>query len=219
MPTPRRLTGTPKDGLAEFRSFAKDVRSLWGIAIGGPVILPVLAAFADIAPPWPKQPSVIAAALMLLTLLVTYFCFTRLDRISNAPKILILSAGIAVFALIAYLALLNTFVFAVPTTGEKIVLGCGFTSNAQLVANKFGFALGGDCPGDDYVNLLSNAQYNSYEIWKKWSLTAITIMLFGLWALFFVGITICLGTFVISQKPVRRSKTRALNPTQPPSGA
>jgi hypothetical protein len=94
-----------------------------------------------------------------------------------------------VIAIIGYLALLDTFVFAVPTTGDKIVLGCGFTNNAQVVADKFGFASGGDCPGDNYVNLLSNAQYNSYEIWKKWSLTGITMTLFALWALFFVSIT------------------------------
>jgi hypothetical protein len=205
-------TITVKSGQARFTAFAKDFRSLWGVALGGPVILPVLATFANIAPPWPNQPSVVAAVFVVLTLLITYYRFTGVERHGVRPRTFILAAGSAVITVIAYLALLNTFVFTVPTTGEKIVLGCGFTHNAQLVAERFGFAFGGNCPGDDYVNLLASAQYNSYEIWGKWSLTAVTISLFALWVLIFASITACVGTFVISRTSAGESRRLAAAP-------
>jgi len=90
------------------------------------------------------------------------------------------------------------FVFEIPTNGERVVLGCGYTDNAIAVSKMLGSTSGGSCPGN-YENMLAGAQYNSYEIWRRESIMGMSLTLLLFWFSFFMMFSVFLGWFVISQ--------------------
>jgi hypothetical protein len=198
-----------------FKTFLKDIQSLWAIVIGGPILLPFVVTFSGIAPPWPPNEPKITSAILLLTLIATYSVSTEISSKSGGRK-MILCAVSAVAALMAYLFLLNVFTFVIPTNGERTVVGCGFTHNAALVAKRLGVASEGSCPGQ-YENMLAGASYNSYEIWPQWSLAAISALLFVLWETFFINIGICSAIFVLSHRASKGFRSRRRAPPRPKS--
>src|ERR1051326_2977789 len=140
------MYSTKKDegSLRSFHAFLKDVRSLWALVFSGPVILPFIAAFAGIEPPWPKQIAPITAVVVLLVLVLTYQR-TLHNTSPNVNGRLLIFAVIVFVCLTVHLGLANLFIFTIPTNGERIVLGCGFTRNAVLVAKQIGVSAGEMC--------------------------------------------------------------------------
>lgn len=152
----------PLDG---FRTFLKDVKSVWSLTFSGPVILPFVAAFAGIAPPWPKHIESVTAAVALIALILAYTTRIR----ANSARLMVWLAFAVVTSLLLYLAWFNLFTYKLPTNGEVVILGCGLTYEAILVANEIGIKMGWGCPGN-FQAVLSTAQYDSWVIWSNFLL-------------------------------------------------
>jgi hypothetical protein len=114
--------------------------------------------------------SVITAGSLSIYLL---FVFQFRSAVPAQPKggltigLLILCAALT---LGGYLFLFERFTFELPTTSERVALGCGFTSEARLVASALLINTEGECPGH-FEDLLEKSQYNSHQIWTKRSLS------------------------------------------------
>jgi hypothetical protein len=158
------------------------------------------------APPWPHNVSVITAGCLSIYLL---FVFQFRSAAPAQPKggvtISLLIAG-AVLTLAAYLFLFERFTFELPTTSERVALGCGFTSEARVVAGALLINTEGECPGH-FEDLLEKSQYDSHQIWTKRSLSIIKLSLAALWSGFFVCLTVVVG------QRIRLLQARAVEPT------
>ena len=118
---------------------------------------------------------------------------------------IVLAAVLAVTGA-TYLILFERFTFELPTTGGRIVVGCGFTSEAADVAAKSLIDTAGDCPGH-YEELLEKAQYEAHFIWTKRSIAAVRLALAGLWSVWFACFTgLALAVIARARRPapVRR---------------
>jgi hypothetical protein len=176
---------------------------LYGLLV---LVSPVVVSFG-FAPPWPHS-----AAAMTAGCLGLYLLFVFQFRASARPKrggkhvtILLLAGACLSFA--GYLLIFERFTFELPTTGERIVVGCGFTSEARLVAQTLLINTEGECPGH-FEDLLEKSQYDAHQIWTKSSLEATRLSLVCLWSGFFA----CLG--VIVGKRIRVLQVRALEPPE-----
>jgi len=158
-------------------------------------------------PPWPHSAAVMTAGCLGLYLLFV-FQFRASAPAQRAGRFItiMLLAG-ACLSLAAYLFLFERFTFELPTTGERIVVGCGFTTEGRLVAQTLLINTEGECPGH-FEDLLEKSQYDAHQIWKKSSLEMTRLSLAGLWAGFFA----CLGALV--GKRIRVLQVRAVEPPE-----
>jgi hypothetical protein len=158
-------------------------------------------------PPWPHSAAVITAGCLGLYLLFV-FQFRASAAVKQAGRFvtIMLLAG-AFLSLLGYFFLFERFTFELPTTGERIVVGCGFTDEGRLVAQALLMNTQGECPGH-FEDLLEKSQYDAHQIWKKSSLELVRLSLAGLWAGFFA----CLGALV--GKRIRVLQVRAVEPPE-----
>jgi hypothetical protein len=180
------------------------VRSfLYGLLL---LLSPVVSSLG-FTPPWPHSVAVMTAGCLGLYLLFV-FQFRASVPVHRAGRFItiMLLAG-ACISLAAYLVIFERFTFELPTTSERIVVGCGFTPEARLVAQSLLITTDGECPGH-FEDLLEKSQYDAHQIWKKSSLEMTRLSLAGLWTAFFA----CLGTLV--GKRIRVLQVRALEPPE-----
>jgi hypothetical protein len=168
------------------------------------LLSPALGALG-FSPPWPQNASVITAGGLSVYLLFVFQFRSpspaqRKGRLKNG--LLILGAGLS---LAGYLFLFERFTFELPTTSERVVVGCGFTSEARLVAGALLMNTQGECPGH-FEDLLEKSQYDSHQIWTKKSLSLIKLSLAGLWSGFFVCLAVVVGD------RIRILQARAIEP-------
>jgi hypothetical protein len=181
--------------------------SVRGFLYGLLVLVSPVVVSIGFSPPWPHSAAVITAGCLGL-----YLLFVFQFRASTAVKkaggfiTIMLLAG-ACFSLAGYLLIFERFTFELPTTGERIVVGCGFTDEGRLVAQSLLINTQGECPGH-FEDLLEKSQYDAHQIWKKSSLEMTRLSLAALWAGFFA----CLGALV--GKRIRVLQVRALEPPE-----
>jgi hypothetical protein len=176
---------------------------LYGILV---LVSPVVVSIG-FSPPWPHSAAVITAGCLGLYLLFV-FQFRAGTPLKRAGRfITIMLLGGASISLAGYLLIFERFTFELPTTGERIVVGCGFTDEGRLVAQSLLINTQGECPGH-FEDLLEKSQYDAHQIWKKSSLELIRVSLAGLWAGFFA----CLGALV--GKRIRVLQVRAVEPPE-----
>ena len=185
----------------------RNSESVRGFLYGLLVIASPVVASLGFAPPWPHSAAVMTAGCLALYLLFV-FQFRATNPAKRAGRFITILLLAGAFASLAgYLVVFERFTFELPTTGERIVVGCGFTPEARVVAQTLLISTGGECPGH-FEDLLEKSQYDAHQIWTKSSLEATRLSLAGLWAGFFA----CLGALV--GKRIRVLQVRAIEPPE-----
>jgi TIR domain len=181
--------------------------SVRGFLYGLLLLLSPVVSSLGFTPPWPHSVAVMTAGCLGLYLLFVFQfrASAAVQRTSRSVTIVLLVG--ACLSLAGYLFIFERFTFELPTTEERIVVGCGFTPEARLVAQSLLITTDGECPGH-FEDLLEKSQYDAHQIWKKSSLAMTRLSLAGLWAVFFA----CLGTMV--GKRIRVLQVRAFEPPE-----
>lgn len=169
------------------------------VVAGGASLSPIILAFAGISPPWPPDIIKISTVIALFLAMANYHALMR-GRSTSVRWRLNLSVIVVCLAFPIYLVVLKLFTFKIPTTGEVVILGCGYTENARLVATARHFDDGPGCPGS-FERMLEGAQYNPYEIWGKLSLGIIPMIIVVLWLFVVAGIVIGMTSFAAPGPP------------------
>ena len=184
-------------GMDDFRAVVKEFRSTLLLAVGGSSLLPIVARFAKVDPPWPEG---IALITSVATLIVIIFVFQFLwKRAKRAVDRAMLWGGVLiVVAGLAYFTLFEMFVFRIPTTGELGTAGCGWTTNARDIATRFLADPNDGCPGN-YRLLLEAAEYEASQLWRPQSLTLVKMSIFTSWIALFAGLSLVTAAFVTYQ--------------------
>ncbi len=185
----------------------RNTESVRGFLYGLLVLVSPVVVSIGFSPPWPHSAAVITAGCLGLYLLFVFQfrASTPVKRAGRSITIMLLAGGCLCLA--GYLLLFERFTFELPTTGERIVVGCGFTDEGRLVAQTLLMNTQGECPGH-FEDLLEKSQYDAHQIWKKSSLEMMRFSLAGLWAGFFG----CLGALV--GKRIRVLQVRAIEPPE-----
>ena len=187
--------------LDDFKGFLDDFKGVGAWALSAAIALPVLAALAGVAPPWPRGAATLTALLEIVTLILIYHWVSRLSRAGLSSLFRRLAPVMALF-LVAYLVLFSMFVFTLPTNGEPVVKGFACTPNAAALAERFGDA----CPflGRD---ALAAATYEVDRLWTIASITLVRLALFVTWLGFFLSFVAFVAAFVVHAR-----KRRAASP-------
>jgi hypothetical protein len=193
--------GPGKSGLTDFKEMLSDFRSVTTYAVGGAGTVPIVAAMIGIAPPWPPGIGPLTSILVVICLVILYQSLHDVTA-RRVTVYIAVSAVIALLSVTIYLGLRDIFTFKLPTTGEQIVIGCGYTRDALQVARQLQLEIGEGCPGQ-FQYLLSTASFDNYRIWTASSLLAVKITLFMSWLLFFFGMTASIGVFIVDQRSRR----------------
>ena len=188
-------------GLQDFKKVLKEFKSLsvWGA--GSSALLPFIASFLSVIPPWPSQLSVITAAVQLITLIVVYQGFSDDSRkISRSIRPF---AFVGLVVLLGYIALFSMFTIYVPQAHRAIVVGYECTTSAASIFRD-------RCPFLT-VDDLAGAAYDEFLLWTKSSITVMRVVLVGAWLALFILFASILGQFLIiqmhsSKRPVRRGR-------------
>lgn len=183
--------------LDEFFKLLDDYKKTLAWALGSSAILPMVASFAGLAPIWPPASPLLTS---LFTLIAIVFSFQFLRRAAkrrvNAAMIRAL-VGLVVF-LIVYLILFDMFTYTLPTTGEIVHVGCGWSEMSQEVTDIYGIDRNGGCPGN-YERIFASSSYNNTLVWNRAGLTGVKMGLALTWFGFFVSVSILLGAFLVFQ--------------------
>lgn len=186
-----------KSGLDEFREILEAYRQTLTWALGGSAILPLIASFAGLAPIWPPGVPLLTS---LFTLLSIIFCFQffrkRAKKITN--RVMLVSLGFFLVTLVSYLILISVFTFKIPTTGETIYLGCGWSDFTKEIADELLIDVAQGCPGQ-YDRILETSEYESGVVWTKSSVTAVRVFAVMLWLTVFSFLATFIGSFLVYQ--------------------
>ena len=184
-------------GLDQFKIVLKEFRSTMLFAVGGSALLPIMAAFAGLDPPWPKSVAVLTS-LAILVAIIFAFQFLRQRPKRVVDRTMLRGLGLAIVAALIYFTILSLFVFEIPTTGERDYAGCGWTTNAATVASDFLADPADGCPGN-YRKLLESAEYENAVIWTASSIAIIRMAALASWIALFVGISLITAAFITFQ--------------------
>lgn len=173
---------------SEFRRFA-----FWALA--GAFAIPFAGSFIDLAPPWPAAVALLTAVFEVVCLVIVYIFLDRTGK-RTARRVIVSCIPIAALGLGGYLILYSMFVFAIPTTGERVVAGFECTATArEIVTAEFLQS----CP---FLNadVLASANYAADRIWTKPSIALVRLSLFGTWLAFFCAVTTTIATALAHQR-------------------
>jgi hypothetical protein len=176
-------------GIDEFKRVLREFKNLSLWAGASSLIIPFVASFLSIIPPWPSGLNVITSVAQLVTLIVVYQAFsgsrTRITR--NIKTLAFICAGL----LLAYMAIFTTFTIYVPQAHRSIVIGYECSPSAQkLFADRCPFLT---------VDDLATAAYDEFLLWTRISITTTRILLVSLWLSLFICLAMLIGQFLIFQ--------------------
>lgn len=158
---------------------------------GGAAALPMLAAFADLQPPWPPAIAYVSAAMILMAALFAIE-WGRNSKQAFRRRLIIGSALTTIIGLFAYLTLYSLFVEAVPGADVRIIKGYECTREAMLVYSEACPNLGG--------KELRGAAWHAENLWTRESITFIRISLTACWLLFTAGLIGMVGSVVTGRR-------------------
>jgi hypothetical protein len=184
-------------GLSEFKRLLKEFRNLSIWTAGASLLIPFVAQFLSIIPPWPKGLSAITAILELVTLILAYQGFKNdPPKVTRSVRLL---AAASFVILLVYITSFTLFTIYVPIAGRSIVIGYTCLSEAAKV-------FGDRCP---FLNLddLSGVAYDEFLLWTKWSVSIVRTSLVALWLLLFFCLSLLIGQFLVFQMKRRVSRS------------
>lgn len=177
-------------GLDDFKSFLGEFRrmSLW--AAGGSVVLPFIASFVAVIPPWPAGLNVMTGVFQLLALILVFQAYSRIPKVRTTSSIGILFV-LSFVIFIAYIVLFSLFTIYVPEAKRTIVVGYDCLPKARLV-------YGDECP---FLKLddLAAVAYDEFLLWTKPSIAVIRAIFIAFWFLFFICLAALIGKFLVYQ--------------------
>jgi hypothetical protein len=109
-------------GLDDFKRLLKEFRNLSLWASAGSVVLPFVASFIAIIPPWPAGLNIITAVFRLMSLIVVYQIYSRASRRVITRNISVLFVA-GIFLIIVYIVLFSMLTIYVPPAHRSIVVG------------------------------------------------------------------------------------------------
>ena len=188
-------------GLDDFKRLLEEFKGLSVWAAGGSVVLPFIASFISVIPPWPAGLNVMTSIFQLVALIVVYQIYSGSKRATISRNIAALAAMLFVIILI-YLVLFSMLTIYVPEAKRSIIIGYECTSNARIV-------FGDKCPGLGLEDLASHA-YDEFELWTRSSIAVSRTALIALWFAFFFFLAALIGKFLVYQM---KRKVRAPKPS------
>jgi hypothetical protein len=153
--------------------------------------LPLIAAFADLQPPWPPAIGYVSAGLVMLAALIVWE-WTRRTRTRSRRTWIIAATVLMLVGLIAYLTLYSLFVEPIPGAHARVVRGYVCTADAARV-------YGDACP-DLPREALAGAEWEAVKLWTRGSVTMARLGLAGAWAVFMTGWIAALGAVIAGRK-------------------
>lgn len=176
-------------GLDDFKKVLREFKNLtlWGA--GSSALLPFIASFLSIIPPWPSRLNVITATVQLITLVVVYQGFSH-DR-RKITRSIRFFAFVGLVVLLGYMALFTMFTIYIPQAHRAVVIGYECTASAASVFRD-------RCPFLT-VDDLAGAAYDEFLLWTKSSVTVMRVSLVGAWLTLFILVAAILGQFLIIQ--------------------
>jgi hypothetical protein len=197
------------NGLTDFKRFLREFKnlSLWGAASSA--LLPFIASFLAIIPPWPPRLDVITAAVQLITLVVVYQGFkNNRNAITRSIRRLAFAAFVI---LLGYMVLFSIFTIYVPQAKRSIVIGYECTAKALSVFRDH-------CPHLT-IDDLATVAYDEFVLWTKASIAVTRAALIGVWMTLFILFASILGQFLIIQmrtapQPQKIPKDKQVRPAR-----
>ncbi|MBY5658299.1 hypothetical protein [Rhizobium leguminosarum] len=180
------------DGLEEFRRVLKEYSSLALWAAGGSVIIPFVASFLSIIPPWPPRLDVITAVFQLLFLVFSYQNFKGSNK-KRATRYINLCIFGCIFSIVTYILLFSNFTIFIPEKDNYIVVGYRCTTEALEIKD-----YAGKCPFLERDELKA-ASYVEHKLWTRGSISVVRTALIAIWFVFFSFLATALGVFIVFQ--------------------
>ena len=181
-------------GLDEFKLVLSEYKNLAVWAAGASIVIPFVASFLSVIPPWPDGLDVLTAVIQLGALIVAYQTFRNHAQLIGRSVKLWAIAGLS--ALLLYLAAFSMFTVYDPGTSHSYVIGFQCSPGTQQLSDLHKFA--GTCPFLQYDDLRTVA-YNASILWTKSSLTTVRIILIALWFSLFICLAFLIGRFLVFQ--------------------
>jgi hypothetical protein len=185
-------------GMDDFKSVLEDYSSLLGWALGGSVVVPLLAKLAGFAPVWPPAAPFITGLFTLVAIMLSYQ-FVRQRGRRAANRFLIYSTLAMAAFFILYLYLFARFTFVIPTNKELIYLGCGWSELAISQAKDYLLNPEKGCPGE-FERILPAIQYEAGVIWTKESIANVRMFVAVSWFFFFSALSFLIASFAVYQR-------------------
>jgi hypothetical protein len=161
-------------------SVLKHLRRLPVWAAAGTLVLPFVASFMSVIPPWPRGLDIMTALFQTTTFILVYQKYAT-DQQQSGTRGAILFATVAFLLMIAYFYFFSVFTIYVPEANRSIVVGLECSHSASMV-------FGTKCPFLDLEDLAGVA-YDEFLLWTKPSIALTRGVLIGLW----LGVFLCLA--------------------------
>ena len=188
------MTEEPKTGMSKFWGVFEHYKRLL-LAAGAASFLPFVAEFADASPPIPGI-APITSLLLVLTAVITFQFFENSSR-RKANKRIASLLILAMLALVGYLIVSARFIFHYD--GGRVILGCGWTRKAQILADDYGLDTEAQCPGQ-YQDLLSDFGGSVADVFVSQNHVYVEMALIGSWIIFFLSVAAIIASFVTFQQ-------------------
>lgn len=202
----------PVSGLDEFKQVLGEYKNLALWAAGASVVIPFVASFLAVIPPWPDGLDVLTAVIQLGALVVAYQTFRNQAEVVTTSVKLWASLGLVV--LLLYLVVFSMFTVYDPGTSHSYVIGFQCSTGAQQLSDLHKFA--GVCPFLQYDDLRT-AAFDASALWTKGSLTVMRVVLIALWFLMFICLAFLIGKFLVFQMRRKLHRQREAMPMSPTS--
>ncbi len=180
-PEPRNV-----DRLVDLREYLKNVRELWAWAAGA-ALVPFMANFAELAPPWPPAIVFVTAMFELVALIWAYHSISGVSK----AKVTVLLRRCMILLFVAtasYLFLLSLLTIKIP--GSDIVVVKGFVCT-EIAASQFS-----NCPwliAED----MKQAEWDAALLWTTLSISISRVVIVLLWIATFFSLSLFLGAFLV----------------------
>lgn len=181
--------------LENFKRIFAEFRATLLLGVGSSSLLPIIGKFSGFEPVWPSGVAVITSLAALISIIIAFQFHWKKSR-SVMQSMMVKALIVSTLFFLVYFVVFSLFTYKIPTTGESIYLGCGWTVEAKQLADKYLADPEAGCPGQ-YFKMLEAAQYDSEILWRIESLTLIRILGFCSWIIAFTSFSFFIALFVI----------------------
>jgi hypothetical protein len=177
-------------GIERFQKILGDFQNLsvWAVGTG---VVPFVAAFTSIAPPWPKGIAAITAIGQLSVLIVVHQLLNRSPR-RVINRVVVSSFCAVLVTSLIYVAILLNFTYVLNGSDARYPKGVICTHVAKAVYPD-------KCPFLG-IDELKEAEYQADRLWTDISINAVSLSLLCVWLLAFMALATLVGSFVVYQQ-------------------
>src|SRR5262245_32962590 len=179
-------------GLEDFKRLLREFRTLSLSIAGGSAVLPFIAWFASVIPPFPPGLNIMTAVFQLVSLAFVYqkYLGSSRSRITRNMEILFVLLGLII---IVYMVTFSLLTIYIPDGKRSIVVGFQCTPDALTIKE-----YRDKCPSLG-LEELAGVAYDEFVLWTRSSIAINRAILIALWLSFFVCLSMLLGQFLVFQ--------------------